>query len=358
MVESGDEKFMRRCIELASKAEGLTYPNPLVGSVITCKGRIIGEGYHLKAGAPHAEACAIASVGDKELLKKSYLYVNLEPCSHHGRTPPCADLIISMGIPRVVAATTDTSSVVSGSGFAKLRSAGCEVVTGILEEQCRRINRRFFTFHEKKRPYITFKWAQSADGFIDKERIPGSGFKPVWITGESERVLVHRWRSEEEAILVGANTFRNDSPKLNVREWIGANPLRIILSRSGLLESSMIQPGEGGPVVLFTLNRKVRYRGVETVFLEESDRAALRISEYLFNRGIQSLFIEGGAKVIDHFISENLWDEARIFTGKVMFHKGVRAPEIKGTVFSQEAFSGSSYKIILNPLSCTLNPEP
>jgi diaminohydroxyphosphoribosylaminopyrimidine deaminase/5-amino-6-(5-phosphoribosylamino)uracil reductase len=352
MAESDDEIFMRRCIELASKAEGLTYPNPLVGSVITCEGRIIGEGYHLKAGAPHAEVCAIASVGEKELLKKSNLYVNLEPCSHYGRTPPCADLIISTGIPRVVAGTTDTSSTVSGSGFAKLRSAGCKVVTGILEEQCRRINRRFFTFHEKKRPYITFKWAQSSDGFIDIERIPGSCIKPAWITGDSERVLVHKWRSEEEAILVGANTLRNDSPRLNVREWTGANPLKIILSRSGLFDCSLIQAWDGGPVVLFTSNRKALYPGVETVFLGDSDSAALRISEYLFNRGIQSLFVEGGAKIIGHFISENVWDEARIFTGKSMFRKGVRAPEIKGTVISQETFSESSCKIILN------NPEP
>lgn len=348
MAESCDEKFMRRCIELALKAEGLTYPNPLVGSVITCDGRITGEGYHLKAGAPHAEACAAASVRERELFNRSTLYVNLEPCSHHGRTPPCADLILSLGIPRVVAGTTDTSSRVSGSGFSKLRAGGCEVVTGILEEQCRRINRRFFTFHEKKRPYITFKWAQSADGFLDSERMPGTESSPAWITGEAERVLVHRWRSEEEAILVGANTFRKDNPKLNVRDWTGKNPLRIILSKSGLLGGSRINPDEGGPIVLFTCNRDAVYPGMEVVLMEENDRAALRISEYLFNRGIQSLFIEGGAKVIEHFISENLWDEARIFTGKGLFHQGVEAPEINGNILSVETFAASSLKVVIN----------
>ncbi len=186
MPEKDDIKFMQRCLDLASKSEGRTYPNPLVGSVIVHNGRIIGEGYHLKAGEPHAEVVAINSVNEKELLSSSTLYVNLEPCSHFGKTPPCSDLIISRSIKKVVIGTTDTSEKVSGKGIAKLKESGCEVITGVLEEKCRWINRRFFTFHEKKRPYIILKWAQSADGFLDAERSKDHIRKPLWITGNSE----------------------------------------------------------------------------------------------------------------------------------------------------------------------------
>jgi diaminohydroxyphosphoribosylaminopyrimidine deaminase/5-amino-6-(5-phosphoribosylamino)uracil reductase len=194
MEEKDDIKFMRRCRELASKAEGLTYPNPMVGSVIVHDRKIIGEGYHLKAGEPHAEVNAINSVSDKAKLKSSALYVNLEPCSHFGKTPPCADFIISKSIPRVIIGTVDTSERISGQGLIRLRDAGCEVVSGVLEDECRRLNRRFFTFHEKRRPYIILKWAQSADGYLDISRSEDHKIEPTWITGKSERVLVHKWR--------------------------------------------------------------------------------------------------------------------------------------------------------------------
>ncbi len=238
MPQKDDMKFIERCLELASKSEGRTYPNPLVGSVIVHNGRIIGEGYHLKAGEPHAEVVAINSSRERELFGSSTIYVNLEPCSHYGKTPPCTDLIISSGIRRVVAGTTDTSEKVSGKGIAKLRESGCEVITGVLEDKCRWINRRFFTFHEKKRPYIILKWAQSADGFIDAERSNDRLRKPLWITGNAERVLVHRWRASEQSILAGAGTVRTDDPQLNVRDWTGKDPLRLILSSSGNLDSN------------------------------------------------------------------------------------------------------------------------
>jgi diaminohydroxyphosphoribosylaminopyrimidine deaminase/5-amino-6-(5-phosphoribosylamino)uracil reductase len=234
MVEAEVNIFMKRCLELASKAEGMTYPNPMVGSVIVHEGKIIGEGFHLKAGGPHAEVNAINSVSDKSKLKDSTLYVNLEPCSHFGKTPPCADLIIANSVPRVVIGTLDTSEKVSGQGLSRLKNAGCEVITGVLEKECRRLNRRFFTFHEKNRPYITLKWAQSADGYLDMIRTSDQNTGPNWITGNPERVLVHRWRAGEQAILVGAGTLRVDNPKLNVREWTGNNPLRLVLSSSGL----------------------------------------------------------------------------------------------------------------------------
>lgn len=345
MTNPDDLKYMKRCLELASKGEGMTYPNPIVGSVIVHSGRIIGEGYHLRSGGPHAEVIAINSVREKELLKSATLYVNLEPCSHFGKTPPCADLIVSYGIPRVVIGTTDTSVKVSGKGSSKLRDSGCEVVTGVAEAECRRLNRRFFTFHEKKRPYITLKWAQSADGFIDivrnQDKKPGVN----WITGKAERALVHKWRASEQAILVGATTLRNDMPKLNVRDWKGNNPARVILSRSGRIEDKYIENETNGMTIVFTENMEVQYSTAVKVLLTKESSSAAQVAEYLYNIGIQSLFIEGGSEVLNHFIAERLWDEARIFRGDQEFKEGVKAPELPNSKYSQTIFGGSSLDI-------------
>jgi diaminohydroxyphosphoribosylaminopyrimidine deaminase/5-amino-6-(5-phosphoribosylamino)uracil reductase len=348
MAGNYDLKFMLRCLDLAIKAEGMTYPNPMVGSVIVHKGEIIGEGYHLKAGGPHAEAVAIKSVKDIELLASSTLYVNLEPCSHFGKTPPCADLIISHKIPRIVVGTTDTSDKVSGKGLSKLRAKGFEVINGVAKEECRWLNRRFFTFHEKKRPYITLKWAQSHDGFIDMERESGSDIGTNWITGKPERILVHRWRASEQAILVGAGTVRADNPRLNVREWKGNNPVRIILSGSGSLPADPAMNKSIGSTIVFTFfPEKVNMPGSEVVGLNNYEPSALQVSDYLFRWGIQSLFIEGGAQVLSHFISAGCWDEARIFSGNQTFKSGVKAPEIEGKLFSRIKFSNSSLEILL-----------
>jgi diaminohydroxyphosphoribosylaminopyrimidine deaminase/5-amino-6-(5-phosphoribosylamino)uracil reductase len=347
MVKTDDNKFMKRCLELASKAEGLTYPNPLVGSVIVNDGKIIGEGYHREAGGPHAEVIAINTVSDKSKLKTSILYVNLEPCSHFGRTSPCADFIISNGIKRVVVGTADTSEKVSGEGMLKLKNAGCDSLTGVLEKECRILNRRFFTFHEKRRPYITLKWAQSADGYLDMVRSEDYGPGPNWITGKPERVLVHKWRSSEQAILVGAGTFRADDPKLNVREWSGPQPLRIILSSSGSVGNGFSVDETNGMIVVFTHNKEISFSGATKVELDEKVPSSTQIVEYLYNRGIQSLFIEGGAEVLNHFISTGLWDEARIFTGENYFNAGVKAPVIDGFLFSRKAFSNSSLEMFL-----------
>lgn len=342
MTETVDSKFMRRCIDLAQLAEGMTYPNPMVGSVIVNKGKIIGEGFHLRAGTPHAEVNAVNAVSDKGLLRDSVIYVNLEPCSHFGKTPPCADMIIAAGIPKVVIATTDTSHKVAGKGIEKLRNAGCEVVTGTLEEEARRLNRRFFTFHEKKRPYITLKWAESGDGFIDMQRGENFSREPNWITGKPERVLVHRWRSAEEAILVGAGTVRCDNPRLNVRYWTGNDPLRIILSGSG--EAAALfscEAGDESQVVIFTGNDVPVEAGVEKVLLGVERPASFQIADYLAGRGIQSLFVEGGAMTLNHFLTTGCWDEARVFRGSVKFKGGVRAPVIKGEPASSVRFSMS-----------------
>lgn len=351
MVESGHNIFMQRCLEIASKAEGATYPNPLVGSVIVHDGKIIGEGYHLKAGDRHAEVMAIDSVSDKSLLKHSTLYVNLEPCSHFGKTPPCADLIISHGIPRVVIGTIDTSDKVAGGGIKRLQDAGCNVITGVREKDCRRINRRFFTFNEKKRPYITLKWAQSADGYLDKVRTKDQNPGTNWITGKPERILVHRWRTSEQAILAGAGTIRTDDPLLNVRDWPGRQPVRLILSASGSLDknSSVFKSaGTNERVVVFTCNEESNYPGALKVKLNKEISSSEQVADYLYNNGIQSLFIEGGANVINHFISTGYWDEAKIFTGVNFFKGGLRAPLIKGTLLSRKGYTDSSLEIYLN----------
>lgn len=341
-------KFMKRCLELASKAEGLTYPNPLVGSVIVHNGRIIGEGYHVKAGSRHAEVLAIESVKDRELLFSSTLYVNLEPCSHYGKTPPCADRIITEGIPVVVSGATDTSTKVSGKGFARLREAGCRVITNIASEECRFINRRFLTFHEKRRPYIVLKWAQSADGFIgrDKERRMTEG--PLWITGNSERILVHKWRVTEQAILVGGETVRADNPKLNVREWTGNSPIRLILSGSGNLPSNLAMNDLIGPQVVFTFfPDKVNMPRSVVVKLNKNEPSAIQVLDYLYKWGIQSLLIEGGSTVLNHFMSLGLWDEARVFQGYQVLGSGVKAPGLMGRLISQQVFSNSRLYIFI-----------
>jgi diaminohydroxyphosphoribosylaminopyrimidine deaminase/5-amino-6-(5-phosphoribosylamino)uracil reductase len=346
MMEAEDIKFMRRCLELAQKAEGLTYPNPMVGSVIVHDGRIVGEGYHHRAGESHAEVNAINSVSDRSKLKSSVLYVSLEPCSHFGKTPPCADFIVSQEIPKVVIGTSDSSENVSGRGIERLKDAGCEVITGVLEDECRRLNRRFFTFNEKKRPYITLKWAQSADGYLDVIRSNYHKAQPNWITGKPERILVHKWRASEQSILVGAGTVRADEPQLNVREWKGNDPLKLILSSSGtvIVGSSL---NRSGKVVMFTHNPEAESPGADKVILNNSEPSSVQIARYLYSSGLQSLFVEGGAEVLKHFISTGLWDEARIFTGPDYFNEGPEAPSVEGTLHSRTVFSGSTLEIYL-----------
>ncbi|MDX9729206.1 MAG: bifunctional diaminohydroxyphosphoribosylaminopyrimidine deaminase/5-amino-6-(5-phosphoribosylamino)uracil reductase RibD [Bacteroidales bacterium] len=318
--------WMRRAIRLAAMAEGNTAPNPMVGAVVVHDGIIIGEGYHLKAGTPHAEVHAINAVTDRSLLSSSTMYVSLEPCSHHGRTPPCADLIINSGIRRVVVGVTDPNPLVSGKGITRMREAGIEVVTGVAEDECRILNRRFFTWHEKKRPYVILKWARSADGFIDLQRKPGDTPEPNWITGMSERVLVHRWRAAEDAILAGGGTIRADNPSLTVRYWSGKNPVRVIISRSGDMDHGSSAFNSQAETILFTCNGNVSIPGVKIIRLSGRDSFLQEVLPVLHEMGIQSLFVEGGACIIRHFAEAGLWDEARRFTGNVRFNEGVPDP--------------------------------
>ncbi|MBP8960359.1 MAG: bifunctional diaminohydroxyphosphoribosylaminopyrimidine deaminase/5-amino-6-(5-phosphoribosylamino)uracil reductase RibD [Bacteroidales bacterium] len=348
MEEERDKIYMKRCIDLAVKAEGNTYPNPMAGAIVVYNDIIAGEGYHLESGMPHAEVIAINSVTDKSVLKKAILYVSLEPCPHYGKTAPCTDLIISSGIPRVVIGTNDTSDKVSGRGIDMLRKAGCEVVSGVLESECRRINRRFFTYHEKRRPYITLKWAESADGFMDIERPNDASVEPNWITGLSERVAVHKWRASEEAILVGGETIRKDAPKLNVRYWKGRDPLKIILSGSCNIGNYLSENKTKSLVFTYKYNKDLSSENAEQIVMKNKDIAAEKICDVLYQEEKQSLLIEGGAKVLEHFISLGLWDEARIFKGFRILHKGVKSPFIQGEEVGKLRFSSSELKLILN----------
>jgi diaminohydroxyphosphoribosylaminopyrimidine deaminase/5-amino-6-(5-phosphoribosylamino)uracil reductase len=317
---------MRRAIRLAEMAEGNTAPNPMVGAVVVHDGIIIGEGYHLKAGTSHAEVHAVNAVRDPGLLPSSTMYVSLEPCAHHGRTPPCADMIINSGIRRVVVGVPDPNPLVAGKGIARMREAGIDVVTGVAEDECRTVNRRFFTWHEKKRPWVILKWARSADGFIDLPRNPGANPEPNWITGISERVLVHRWRAAEEAILAGGGTVRADNPSLTVRYWSGRNPLRVIISRSGAMDPGSAVFDNSAETILFTCNQDAHFPGVRTIILTSGERFIGEVLSTLHSMGIQSLFVEGGATVIRHFLEAGLWDEARRFTGTMRFRDGVPDP--------------------------------
>ena len=316
---------MRRCLELARRGLGTTWPNPLVGAVIVHEGHIIGEGFHHRSGEPHAEVLAVRSVKDKELLKTSTLYVNLEPCSHHGKTPPCADMIVREGIPRVVVGTIDTTDKVRGQGIARMREGGVEVITGVLEEESRYINRRFFTYHEKKRPYILLKWAESADGFLDEERLPGQE-GPNWISGPLGRQAVHRWRTQEQAILVGRKTAVIDNPALTSREWWGRNPLRLVIDRELSLPPTLQMFDEEAPTIIFNNVKTKKHTHPEPVKINFSQPILPQILDELYERQIQSLIVEGGAYTLEQFIREELWDEARVFRGERYFHKGVKAP--------------------------------
>jgi diaminohydroxyphosphoribosylaminopyrimidine deaminase/5-amino-6-(5-phosphoribosylamino)uracil reductase len=343
------EKYIKRCIELAKNGLGTTYPNPLVGSVIVYKDRIIREGWHHKSGAPHAEVNAINSVQDDSLLKKATIYVSLEPCSHFGKTPPCSDLIIAKGIKKVVIGCVDPFAEVAGRGIKKLMEAGCEVQVGILEKECQELNKRFFTFHQKKRPYVILKWAQTSDGFIAPEFQKKR--EPVWITNQYSKQLVHKWRSEEQAILVGTNTAIADDPKLNTRLWKGTNPVRVVIDKGlKIAQESALFDGSIKTIVLTEKHSKNTSYSNNIVFekLDFHKNIPQQICEVLYRHNLQSGIIEGGAQTLQSFIDANLWDEARVFTGISEFHKGVKAPGFSGKILSETTLKRDNLKIYKN----------
>ena len=317
------EFYLKKCLDLARKSFPKNTPNPMVGSVIVYKDEIIGKGYHEKYGSHHAEVNAINNVKDKSLLSQSTLYVNLEPCSHFGKTPPCSDLIIKYKLAKVVVGCVDTSSKVSGKGIQRMRNAGIEVVTGVLNEESRDLNKRFFTFHEKKRPYIILKWAESKDGFI----APLDQKEPLWMTSEESKKLVHKWRAEEDSILIGRITAEKDNPSLTVREVNGKNPTRIVIDKKGELADELeIFNGEA-PTIVFTENPSAVYRNAQASIIDFK-RLLNEINSFLYAKGILSLIVEGGAKTLSLYLDANIWDESRVLTGNATFETGLNAPRV------------------------------
>lgn len=318
-----DEKYMRRCLQLAANGLCNTAPNPMVGAVLVCDGKIIGEGYHVRCGQAHAEVNAIRSVQDPSLLKHSTLYVSLEPCSHYGKTPPCADLIVEKEIPRIVVGCRDPFEKVAGRGIQKLREAGREVVVGVLEEECRELIRRFITFHTFRRPYVTLKWAQSADGYIDVERTGGT---PVILSNEMTRMWVHKRRAEHAAILVGTRTALLDNPALTVRDWYGSSPVRVVIDRQGVLPDRLHLMDGLAPTLVFTEKKELAHPGVEYIQVDFGQPLLPQLLESLYIRNLQSLLVEGGAFTLQTFINAALWDEAFVEEAPVHLCAGVSAP--------------------------------
>lgn len=339
---SHDEMYMRRAIELAQKGLGSVSPNPMVGCVIVHGDNVIGEGYHQQYGGPHAEPNAVAAVKNQDLLTESTVYVTLEPCAHWGKTPPCANLLVEIKVKKVIIGALDTNPLVAGKGIEILRAAGIEVVSGILEQEVRFQNRRFFCFMEKKRPYIILKWAQTADGFIAKKN-----FDSKWISNSLSRQLVHRWRAEEDGIMVATNTARYDDPQLNVRDWAGRNPTRIVLDKHRALDEKLNLFDQSQATICYTGDYSEKRENLEFVALgEKFDLGA--ILKDLYGRRIQSLIVEGGAKLLQSFIDQNLWDEARVFRSDTLFGEGIEAPQFSGQILEKNQMTGNEVTIFKN----------
>ncbi len=313
---------MRRALDLAKNGLGSVSPNPMVGAVVVHKDIIIGEGWHQSYGGPHAEVNALNTVNNHELLKESTVYVSLEPCSHYGKTPPCADLLIQHQVKRVVVCVKDPNPAVAGRGIKRLQDAGIEVTCGILKEEGVHVNRRFFVNQQKGRAYVILKWAETSDGYI--ARLDGSS---KWISSPESRVLVHKWRSEEDSILVGANTAITDNPSLNVREWDGKDPVRIVLDHQHSLPEDLKLFRDGGHTLCYTNEYMQKGEQCEWIALGKGFTISM-VLEDLLSRGIGSVFVEGGSKTLNRFIDEDVWDEARIFVSKESFGDGIAAPAI------------------------------
>ncbi|MDE0471971.1 MAG: bifunctional diaminohydroxyphosphoribosylaminopyrimidine deaminase/5-amino-6-(5-phosphoribosylamino)uracil reductase RibD [Ekhidna sp.] len=321
---------MQRALNLARLGQGSVSPNPMVGCVITHEGKIIGEGFHQKYGEAHAELNAINDVEDQSLLPDSTVYVTLEPCAHHGKTQPCADLLIKKSIKKAVVACRDPFDEVDGKGIEKLKKAGIEVETGLMEKEAAELNKHFFTFHQKKRPYLILKWAQTKDGFIARE----SGHSK-WISNRYSRQLVHKWRTEADAILVGKNTAIHDNPSLTSRYWDGKNPLRILFDRYLQVEGDKNILNSSAKTLIFNLmEEKIE---PTNQWIKCDELTPKEVLKMLYKKNIQSVIVEGGYQVLNTFIQENCWDEARVFTSKATFQNGIKCPEINGEVITRES---------------------
>lgn len=366
------EKYIHRCIELAKNGITTARPNPSVGAVIVYKDKIIGEGFTSVYGGSHAEVNAIASVKNKALLKEATIYVTLEPCAHFGKTPPCANLIVKHKIPNIVIGSIDTNTLVSGKGIEILKNAGCNVIVGVLDEECKEHHKRFFTVQNKKRPYIILKWAETQDGFIAPETKDEQ--KPVWISNTYSQQLVHKLRAEEHAILVGTNTVIADNPKLNVRSWYGNNPIRVVLDKSLRIPENLNVLDGSVKTIVITDNKKLKVESIQSQELriksqekknsnqqllsnneqsiieciDFSSRVAEQITTILQKHKIQSIIIEGGKQTLQTFIDANLWDEAMVFVGENTFSAGVKGPKISKKISKQKSIDTDVLKIYKN----------
>lgn len=344
------DTYMRRCIELAQQGAGRVSPNPMVGAVIVYQDKIIGEGWHQQYGAPHAEVNAVRDVTGNhanaaDLLRSSTIYVSLEPCAHFGKTPPCADLIISRQIPEVVIGCTDPFSEVAGKGIEKLRAAGIKVTLNVLQQECIWLNRRFFTRIKKQRPYLILKWAQTADGFF----APADHSKK-WISGTQAKKLVHKWRSEEDAVLVGKNTALIDDPQLSVRDWTGRNPVRIVVDRRLELPQTLHIFDRSVETIVFNSIKTDISDNLKYLELEDFDTLLPQLICYqLYLMDIQSVIIEGGAAILSLFINAGLWDEARIFTSQATWASGIPAPAITGISHEELLVGADVLQVLINP---------
>ena len=327
---ANEEQYMKRCLELAALGLGSTAPNPMVGAVIVNNDKIIGEGYHQKFGGPHAEVNAFNDVEDHSLLKESVLYVNLEPCFHHGKTPPCTHLILQHEIPRITIGCLDPNPKVAGKSVEKLKEAGCTVAVNILRDECKLLNRRFLTYFEKERPYIILKWAETANGIF----APHNNMQK-WITDNLSKKLVHKWRSEEMAVLVGTNTARIDNPHLTVREWNGRNPVRLVIDKELKLRRDLHLFDNNTPTIVFTSKDNSSAQNLEYIKIDFDQDMLDQILVHLYAKQIQSVMVEGGAMLLNSFIDVQLWDEARILVGNKTFN-GIPAPEIDGKPISKD----------------------
>jgi len=339
-----DEKYIQRCLQLAENGRGCVSPNPMVGAVVVCNGKIIGEGFHREYGKAHAEVNAINNVKDKLLLEESTIYVSLEPCSHFGKTPPCAQLIIDSKIKRVVIATLDPFAKVSGRGVKMLQDAGIDVTVGILEKEAYELNKAFFSAQLRHRPYVYLKWAQTKDGFIDKMRQDGDEAKPTPISNSFTKMLVHKLRSEVASIMIGTNTALNDNPSLTTRNWHGKSPVRIILDRQGRIPGNYHIFDNSVKTIVFTETVNEDVLKGKTLFAPVSFGNELfpDILKKLYSLKIDSVLVEGGRQLLQSFIDQNLWDEAFIEVANKEFGDGVKSPDIKGNTISEEETHNST----------------
>lgn len=347
------EFYMKRCLELAALATGNVSPNPMVGCVIVIDGKIIGEGYHQQFGQAHAEPNAVQSVFDRygdsatELLRQATAYVNLEPCAHFGKTPPCADLFVKHQLKQVIIGNRDPFSGVDGKGIEKLRNAGIEVSSGILDDECRKFNRRFFTRIEKQRPYIILKWAETANGYFATH----DGHQK-WISGALAKRLAHQWRTEEDAILIGKQTSVIDNPHLTAREWPGKNPVRLVIDRSLQIPQTNHLFNQDAKTIIFNEVKTEVEGNIHYIQMEDMHfYLAQKIAFQLYLMDIQSVIIEGGVQILRQFLEANLWDEARIFTSANSWTDGIPSPAINGNLINQEQVGTDKLSIYINAIN-------